>query len=132
MTKTTLIVVTGVMLSGCVTTNAVMLDHRARFAPVAPEDVVVFLSEADVPYEYEAIALVHAKGDHEWTDEGDMIEAMRERAAELGADAIILSWLEEPSGFERAMEGTLRGADADRRGRVVAIRWVDTGRRQTR
>ena len=126
MKRMTMVTVMAVLLPGCVTTNALMLDPRAHYPPVAPEDVVVYLTEQDVPYEYEAIALVHAKGDHEWTDERDMIEAMRERAAELGADAIVLSWLEEPSGIEKALEGTLRGADADRRGRVVAIRWVQT------
>ena len=130
MKKTMMMIALGSLLSGCVTTNAVLLDPRAHFAPVSPDDVVVYLIEEDVPYDFEPIALVHAKGDHEWTDEGDMIEAMRERAAELGAHAIILSWLDEPSGFERAVEDVLPGANADRRGRVVAIRWVDRGRRR--
>ena len=132
MKTTMLTVVAALLLSGCLTTNAVLLDPRVQYAPVSPGEVVIYLTEEDVPYEYEAIALVHAKGEHEVIDEAEMVEAMREKAAELGADAIILSWLEEPSSFERLLEGVFPGADADRRGRAVAIRWLNTRERRGR
>ena len=49
-------------LSACMHTNAVLLDPSRSYRPVDPYDVVIYLDERDVPYEYEAIALVHARG----------------------------------------------------------------------
>ena len=87
---------------------------------------LIYLDEHDVPYEYEAIALVHARGDDDWTDEGDMIQAMREEAAKLSAHAIIIEWIDEPSGWEHAIEHLADVEIADRRGKGLAIRAVST------
>ncbi len=85
---------------------------------------LIYLDEHDVPYEYEAIALVHARGDDDWTDEGDMIQAMREEAAKLGAHAIIIEWIEEPGALEHVIDHRTHADTANRRGKVVAIRAV--------
>ena len=111
-------------LSACMHTNAVLLDPSRSYRPVDPYDVVIYLDERDVPYEYEAIALVHARGDDDWTDEGDMIEAMREEAAKLGAHGIIVDWITEPRVLEHIIDHLADIDIADRRGRVVAIRAV--------
>ncbi len=111
-------------LSACMHTNSVRLDPSASYAPVNPHDVVIYLEERDVPYEYEPIALVHARGDDDWTDEADMIEAMREEAAMLGAHGIIIEWIEEPRAWEHAIDHLSDVDIADRRGKVVAIRAV--------
>ena len=111
-------------LSACMHTNAVRLDPRVSYAPVDPYDVVVYLEEGDVPYEYQPIALVHARGDDDWTDQADMIEAMREEAAKLGAHGIIMEWIEEPYVWERVLDEISDVDVADRRGKAVAIRAV--------
>ena len=111
-------------LSACMHTNAVLLDPSRSYRPVDPYDVVIYLDEHDVPYEYEAIALVHARGDDDWTDEGDMIQAMREEAAKLGAHAIIIEWIEEPGALEHVIDHLTHADTANRRGKVVAIRAV--------
>ena len=113
-----------VAISACVHTNAVMLDPSLYFAPVDPYDVVIYLEASDVPYEYEAIALVHATGHHEWTNQADLIEAMREKAAEYGAHGIIIEWVEEPRAWERIVDAITDEDFADRRGRVLAIRAI--------
>ena len=101
-------------LSACMHTNAVLLDPSRSYRPVDPYDVVIYLDERDVPYEYEAIALVHARGDDDWTDEGDM----------LGAHAIIIEWIEEPGALEHVIDHLTHADTANRRGKVVAIRAV--------
>ena len=60
----------------------------------------------------------------DWTDEGDMIEAMREEAARLGAHGIIIEWIEEPRAWEHVIDHLTDIDIADRRGKVVAIRAV--------
>jgi hypothetical protein len=77
---------------------------------------LIYLDEHDVPYEYEAIALVHARGDDDWTDEGDMIQAMREEAAKLGAHAIIIEWIEEPGALEHVIDHLTQADTANRVG----------------
>ena len=103
-------------LSACMHTSYVGLDPTARYAPVDPYDVIVYVQETDVPYEFEPIALVHARGNDDWTDESDMIEAMREETAELGAHGIIIEWIDEPSGWEHAIEHLADVEIADRPG----------------
>ena len=122
--KKILMVVAVMALSACMHTSAVLLDPSMSYRPVDPYDVVIYLDERDVPYEYEPIALVHARGDDDWTDEGDMIEAMREEAAKLGAHGIIIEWIEEPGALEHIIEHLTHADTANRRGKVVAIRAV--------
>jgi hypothetical protein len=125
--RTTTMVVGAVaaLLAGCISTNSVLLDPSARFAPVPWQEVRVFLDRSDVPYEYEEFALVHANGDEEWTNEADLIEAIREEAADIGAHAVILEWIDEPSGLERLADAVVIHEDiARRRGRAIAIRWL--------
>ena len=122
--KKIMVGVTALALSGCMHTNAIRLDPSIQYRPVDPYEVVVYLDERDVPYEYEPIALVHARGDDDWTDEGDMIEAMREEAAKLGAHGIIIEWIEEPRALEHIIDHLTHADTADRRGKVVAIRAV--------
>lgn len=118
------------VLAGCISTNSVLLDPTARFAPVPWQEVQVYLHESDVPYEYEEFALVHANGDEEWTNEAELVEAIREEAAEIGAHAVILEWIDEPTGLERLADAIVVHEDiARRRGRAIAIRWVGEGAR---
>ena len=80
------------------------------------DEVRIFLDEADVPGDYEEIALVTSRSDASWTDETDLIRAMQRRAAKLGADAIIVGEIREPSTIERVAE-VFTEYEAPRRGR---------------
>lgn len=110
------------VLSGCLHANSVMLDPMAAYAPVYPDEVRIFLSPRDVPFEYVEIALVHADGDDDWHDEADVVEAIREEAASLGAHAVILSGVDQPSTLEKLADALVDEDIARRRGRAVAIR----------
>ena len=112
------------ILGGCTSTNSVLLGGTGTYPELAPHDVRVFLREADVPGEYERIALVTAKSDAGWTDEADLIRAMRKRAARLGANGIIVGEVRDPTTLERVAE-VLTDYEAQRRGRAVAIRLLD-------
>ncbi|MEZ4423382.1 MAG: hypothetical protein R3E98_08240 [Gemmatimonadota bacterium] len=110
-------------LSACVTTNAVMLDPLASYPPVPEAEIVVYVDEADVEAEFVKIALIYAEGDADLHDQSQFVEAMRKKAAEIGAHAIILEDFEEPSTGARVAEAIL-GTSAERRARVLAIRFV--------
>jgi hypothetical protein len=111
------------LLGACTSTGAVLLDGGPG-PERHPDQVRVYLDEADVPGDYEEIALVTSRSDASWTDETDLIRAMRRRAARLGADAIIVGDIREPNTVERVAE-VLTDYEAPRRGRSVAIRLLD-------
>lgn len=112
------------LLGACVSTNSAVLGEGSLGPRTDPREVRVFMYEDQVPGDYERIALVTARTDVHWHDETDLIEAMRKRAATLGADAIILDDLREPSTLEVVAE-VLTDYEAPRRGRAVAIRLLD-------
>lgn len=110
-------------LGACTTTRAVMLDG-GPYPELHPDQVRIYLHEDEVPGEYERVALVTARSDATWADETDLIHAMRKRAARLGADAIIVGELRDPTTLERVAE-VLTDYEAQRRGRALAIRLLD-------
>ena len=80
----------------------------------------IYLTEKDFDGDYEKIGLIHLKGDSDWSDEKDMIDKARERAAELGANGIVLREFREPSVTVRVAEDVI-GVNADLRGEVIAV-----------
>lgn len=123
-TRAILLATIALVLGACTSTRAVLLGEGGPYPPVNEYDVRVFLDEDDVPVEYEEIALVTAKSDASWADEADLIRAMRKRAARLGADALIVGDVRDPTTLERVAE-VLTDYEAQRRGRGVAIRLLD-------
>src|SRR3954466_15195482 len=74
-------------LLGCVHTNAVRLGSESvQFPPVDAADVRVFQREADVQGSYDKVALINAQGDYNYANDERMVNAMKKRAGELGAD----------------------------------------------
>lgn len=106
------------------TSRAVLLGGGGTYPELKPAEVRVFLRERDVPAEYERIALVTARSDAGWTDETGLIRAMRKRAAKLGANAIIIGDISDPTTLERVAE-VLTDYEPQRRGRAVAIRLAE-------
>ena len=107
--------------AGCVTTNATMLGTATAHRASTNESVVRFYRTAEqVPGRYEEIALLHSKGDSENTSESQMYESMRRKAAEIGANGVILEALVEPS-VEAKIAAKSLGVLPDREGRAVAI-----------
>lgn len=109
------------LMAACTSTGAVMLGGTGAYPELAPTEVRVFLREDDVPGDYERIALVTARSDATWADEADLVRAMRRRAAKLGANAIVLGEIRDPTTLERVAE-VLTDYHPQRRGRALAIR----------
>ncbi|HEV3052751.1 MAG TPA: hypothetical protein VGX50_20725 [Longimicrobium sp.] len=111
-------------LGACTSTGAVLLGGTDPYPETDPYEVRVFLSEDEVPGDYERIALVTARSDAGWSDEADLIRAMRKRAARLGANGLIVGEVRDPTTLERVAE-VLTDYEAQRRARGIAIRLPD-------
>lgn len=112
------------LLTGCVSVNSTMVDPSVSYAPVPNDQVRLFESEDEVPTEYERVAIFHAEGADNWTDQSDMLEKLREEAAKKGCNGLILGEIEE-AGTGEKVANALLGTGADREGRAVGIRWGD-------
>lgn len=108
---------------GCVSTRVTMLDKSTKYESVAPNDVKVFLTENEIKGDYKVIALIKAEGDADFTDEKDMVDAIIKKAAEIGANGIIIGKLENPSLLESvAAYATETEYLLSRNGQAVAVR----------
>jgi hypothetical protein len=86
-----------VLLSfGCVHVNSSVLNSAYSADPVPAEDVAVFLGEDIVPEDCERVAIVHAAGSDQ------VMNALREEAGRLGADAIDLRALHSGTEVRKA------------------------------
>ena len=110
-----------VVLSGCVTTNASMLGTASAQRPtVPPERVALYRNAEQVPGRYEEVALLNSEGDSAFTNEAKMFESMKKKAGEVGANAVILDALSEPSSGAK-VAAAIFGVSADRKGKALAI-----------
>ena len=112
-----LILVLGV---ACVHTNAAVLDVTQKFAPLCPDGAKVFSDTSKVGKPYQEVALLNSKGESGSTSEEGMIKSQRKKAAELGANGIILGGFQEPKAGTKII-GALLGTGAERKGSALAI-----------
>jgi hypothetical protein len=79
-----------VLAGACVAARGVVLNVGGPVRPaVAPADVRVFLSGAEVPGPFEVVGLLTGRGS-DFTKAGKILVALKDRAAKMGANGIIL------------------------------------------
>lgn len=107
--------------AGCVSVNKSVLDHSFGDRTVPAQQVQVYFADDDIP-EHTRVAILNASGDSGFTDEGQMIDRLREEAGKLGANAIVLDELREPGTGERVANALFSGvATGQRRAAAIAI-----------
>lgn len=108
--------------SSCATTSAVRLgDTQTKRPPVPWEEVVVYRVASQVPGNYDEIALLHTTGEWGWSSEGTMYDSMKKKAGALGANAIILDAMTEPSAGAKVASAIFGVGGAERKGKAIAI-----------
>lgn len=104
----------------CVSTNATRLGTAPIRPAISPDVVAIYRTAAQVPGKYEEVALLNSAGESSLTNEEKMMNSMRKKAAELGANAIILDAISEPSAGVKVAAAVL-GTGATRKGKAIAI-----------
>ena len=77
------------LLSSCASGSHILTGQKRD--PVLPSQVKLYTSP---PLQYEVIGIVKASSDSGWTQQGDMdfaVEELKNQAAQLGANGVILS-----------------------------------------
>jgi hypothetical protein len=109
-----------VLLCACVSTNASLIDPSVHLVRTCPAAVKLYTTPDRVGRPYREVALLNAKGESNWSDEDDMIESMRDKAADVGANGIILSGIDEPSALTKVI-GQVAKTGSQRKGKALAI-----------
>jgi hypothetical protein len=117
------LVISSMALAGCVKTKYTLVNPSAqRYEAVQPEQVWIVTAEAELDtLNYVRIAIIEATGSGEVTDQAGMLNAMRKRAGELGANAVLLPQIHEP-GAGAKVAGAVFGTGTQRKGTAIAIR----------
>ena len=92
-----------------------------KFAATCAEAVTVYKAFKDVPNNYYEVALITAEGNSVWTDDDEMVQRMRQRAASVGANGMVVDALGTSATTVQIIGAALGTGDADRKGRAVAI-----------
>jgi hypothetical protein len=109
-----------IFLTGCVVVGATRVGDGPVREAVSPEKVTIYRTADQVPRKYEEVAMLSAKGDYAATSEEQMYAEMREKAGEMGANAIILDSVAEPTTGSKVANALL-GTSANRQGKAVAV-----------
>ena len=113
-------VLAAVLLCGCVSTNAALIDPSVHLARTCPAAIKLYTTPDRVGQPYREVAVLNAKGESNWSDEGDMIQSMRDKADDVGANGIILSKIDEPSALTKVI-GQVAKTGSQRKGNALAI-----------
>lgn len=108
-------------LGGCVSTNSTPLGLGETRPAVVPAMVAFYRTGDQVGRPYTEVALLNSSGDSLWTTEKKMFQSMRQEAAKLGADGVILERVKEPAVAIKVAAAIFH-VSAPRKGRAVAIR----------
>jgi len=107
-------------LMACMSTKAVRLGD-AIAGPILPwQQVKVYRTADQVPGRYDEVGLLMTTASTIWTSEKGMWNSMKKKAAKLGANAIILDAVSEPSAGAK-VAGAIFGVGVNRKGKAVAI-----------
>jgi len=108
------------LLAGCVTVQTARLGTGVIRPAVTQDKVAIYRTAEQVPDQYEEVALMSAAGDYNYTSEEQMFRKLREEAAKLGANGVILNSITEPTTGAK-VANWLIGVPADRQGKAIAI-----------
>lgn len=112
-----------VLLTACVHVSKSVLSDLYAGSPVPAGNVAVLLASMGdtIPWSCDRLAILHASGSQEFTNEGMVLDKLREETGKLGGNAVYVQGMEEAGTGEKfaaALLGTQSNRDAD----AIALR----------
>jgi hypothetical protein len=118
------------LLLGCATkAQIVTRNAELSLAPTCADAVTVFPSRDKIPYDYYEVALIAAEGNSVYVGNGDILKSVRNQAAGLGANGVLVDSLAATHATVKVLGAAVGGKDAERKAHAIAI-WMpsDTAR----
>jgi len=101
--------------------NITRTTPQYGFARTCAEAVTVFDTRVAVPSNYYEISYITAEGNAVWTTDEDLVNRMKQSAAEVGATAIIANTTGPSATAAQILGAAVGTGDADRSGSALAI-----------
>ena len=117
-------------LFACGTHSHIVARNPAlTLAPTCADAVPVYSDPNKIPYDYYEIALIDAEGNSVYTGNGDILKKVRNEAAGVGANGVVLDSLRATHATVKVLGAVVGSNDAERKARAIAI-WMpsDTAR----
>jgi hypothetical protein len=112
-----------IVAAGCTTAASVQLGKptAVRHPLTDPSRIAVYRNAEQVPGKYDEVALLTSTQQWGWTfSENRTYDALKKEASKVGANAIILDSITEPSTGAK-VAAMLLGAGAERKGKALAV-----------
>ncbi len=105
---------------GCVSTQATRLSTTQTYPKICSAAVALFTDSSKVGKPYVEVAVLTSQGSQTYTTQAAMYESMRKKAADLGANGVIIGEVQQASEGSQ-IASALIGTPSNRRGQATAI-----------
>jgi hypothetical protein len=90
-------------------------------APTCAAAIAVFNSRADVPYDYYELAWIEASGNSVWTTDNQLQTQIRNGAAKVGANAVIVNPVQQNKSTVKILGEVVGTKSATQKASALAI-----------
>lgn len=109
-------------LSACgVRTQTTDLNPALTRAATCDDAVDTYTSRAQVPHDYHEVAWISAEGNSVYTSDGKIAAQVRRKAADVGANAIIVNDFQESGATVKVIGAAIGANSADTKVSALAI-----------
>ena len=97
------------------------INPRMNRAPTCAAAIAVYNSRADVPYDYYELAWIEASGNSVWTTDNQLQTQIRNGAAKVGANAIIVNPVQQSKSTIKVLGEVIGTKSATQKASALAI-----------
>ena len=116
------IILGAISLSACgVRTQTTDINPSLTRAPTCDEAVDTYTSRSQVPHDYQELAWISAEGNSVYASDGKIVEQIRKKAADVGANAVIVNDFKESGATTKVIGAALGANSADTKVSALAI-----------
>ena len=90
-------------------------------APTCSNAIAVYNSRSDVPYDYYELAWIEASGNSVWTTDNQLQTQIRNGAAKVGANAVIINPVEQSKSTIKVLGEAVGTKSATQKASALAI-----------
>ncbi len=116
------LIIAALTASACgVRTTTTDVNPRMSRAPTCDEAIEVYKSRSEVPYDYYELTWINAEGNSVWTTEGQITTQIKKKAAENGANGVIVNDFTESKATTKVIGAAVGSSSADTKTSALAI-----------
>ena len=97
------------------------LNPNVNRAPTCAAAIAVYNSRADVPYDYYELAWLQAEGNSVWTTDNQLQQQIRNGAAKVGANAVIVNPVTQSKSTVKVLGEAIGSSSATQKQSVLAV-----------